>query len=101
MISGDSLPKLGPLPGSLHAEMKRCGNPGCRCARGHLHGPYWYRRWWEGNRQRKQYVPQRRLKDVQAAIRLWRDLHPPTWSIRQELVQLRQFEQGVLTWMRK
>ena len=102
MKSGDSLPKqIEPLPGSLHSEMKRCGNPGCRCARGHLHGPYWYRRWWGDRRQRKQYVPQHRLKEVQAAIEHWRDLHPPAWSIRQELVQLRQIEQGVLTWMRK
>ena len=99
--SGGSLPKrLEPLPGSLHAEMKRCGKPGCRCARGHLHGPYVYRRWWQGHRQRKQYVPQHRLKDVEAAIRRWRDLHPPAWRIRQDLVELRQLEQGVLTWMR-
>jgi hypothetical protein len=24
-------------------EYVRCGKSGCRCARGHLHGPYWYR----------------------------------------------------------
>lgn len=102
MKSGVSFPKqLEPLPGSLHVEMKRCGNPGCRCARGHPHGPYVFRRWWEGRRQRKQYVPQHRLKEVEAAIERWRDLHPPAWKIRQELAQLRRFEQEVLAWMRK
>lgn len=24
-------------------EYVRCGKPGCRCTRGQLHGPYWYR----------------------------------------------------------
>lgn len=24
-------------------EHVRCGKPGCRCERGVLHGPYWYR----------------------------------------------------------
>ncbi|MBC8145609.1 MAG: hypothetical protein H7X80_08475 [bacterium] len=32
------------LPGSEHLTYRlkyfRCGNTGCRCARGHLHGPY-------------------------------------------------------------
>ena len=96
MKNGGSFPKLEPLPGSLHAELKRCGNPGCRCARGHLHGPYVYRRWREGQRQRKTYVPPHRLEEVKRGIRLWRELHPPAWSLRQELAELRRLEQGVL-----
>ena len=44
---GRSLPKMEPLRGSLHAEMKGCGKPACRCARGNLHGPYWSHRWRE------------------------------------------------------
>ncbi len=38
-FSGGSLPKTGPLPGSLQPEWKRCGKAGCRCARCELHGP--------------------------------------------------------------
>jgi hypothetical protein len=52
----DPLPK-STLAGSLHLEWKRCGKPACRCTRGQLHGPYIYRRWREGARQRKAYVP--------------------------------------------
>lgn len=30
------------LPGALASQERRCGKPGCRCARGELHGPYLY-----------------------------------------------------------
>jgi hypothetical protein len=30
------------LRGSLLIQQRRCGKPGCRCARGELHGPYGY-----------------------------------------------------------
>ena len=29
---------------TYYQEGRRCGRPGCRCQRGELHGPYWYRR---------------------------------------------------------
>ncbi len=34
------LPKM--LPGAVCAQMVRCGKPNCKCARGELHGPYFY-----------------------------------------------------------
>lgn len=34
------LPKIA--PGTVCAQMVRCGKPNCRCARGELHGPYFY-----------------------------------------------------------
>jgi hypothetical protein len=34
------LPKIEPLPGSLHFEWRRCGRSNCRCASGRLHGHY-------------------------------------------------------------
>jgi len=37
-------------------EMVRCGKKGCRCARGELHGPYWYAYWTEGGKTRSEYV---------------------------------------------
>lgn len=36
--------------------MVRCGKKGCRCARGELHGPYWYAYWTEGGKTKSQYV---------------------------------------------
>ncbi|MGO8842723.1 MAG: DUF6788 family protein [Methyloceanibacter sp.] len=59
---GEALPKMA--VGSLHLEFKRCGRPQCRCRRGLLHGPYVYRHWREAGRQRKVYVPMKRLGDV-------------------------------------
>jgi uncharacterized protein DUF6788 len=58
----ETLPKTG--IGSMHLEFKRCGRPNCRCRHGLLHGPYLYRHRREGGRQRKEYVPMKRLSDV-------------------------------------
>ena len=52
-----------PKAGALCAQWKRCGSAGCRCARGELHGPYWYVFWRERGHLRKRYV---RLADVEA-----------------------------------
>ena len=64
--------KAQPLPkgavGSLHLEFKKCGRPNCRCQRGLLHGPYLYRHRREGGRQRKAYVPMKRLGEVVLAM---------------------------------
>jgi Family of unknown function (DUF6788) len=58
------IPKPLPKTGSLHLEFKRCGRPSCRCRHGLMHGPYLYRHWREGGRQRKTYVPMRRLAEA-------------------------------------
>ena len=41
------LPKTIPaeLPGAVCPQWVKCGKPNCKCARGELHGPYWYRFW--------------------------------------------------------
>src|SRR5437764_14682289 len=83
--TGDPLPKIGPLPGVLLANGVRCGKPSCRCARGELHGPYLYRRWREGGRQRRQYVRPADLERVRAALTEWKRLHPPVYRVRQQL----------------
>ena len=82
--------KIEPLPGVLLANPVRCGKPSCRCARGELHGPYLYRRWREGGRQRRQYVGQCDAQRVEAALAEWRRLHPPAYAMRQELAALRR-----------
>jgi hypothetical protein len=88
--NGDSLPKITALPGVLLANSVRCGKSTCRCARGELHGPYWYRRWREGGRQRRQYVTAADTERVRAALAEWRRLHPPTYAVRQQLAELRR-----------
>ena len=89
--SGGLLPKIG----SLQAEWRRCGKPRCRCARGTLHGPYWYLRWREDGRQCRQYVPREQVNAMRAAIARRRRLRPPAWSLRQELAELRRLAQEV------
>jgi len=54
--SKDLLPKIEPLPGSVCAQMKRCGRSNCRCLKGQLHGPYFYQFWRQGRKLRKKYV---------------------------------------------
>ena len=88
--NSDSLPKIAPLPGVLLANPVRCGKPACRCARGELHGPYLYRRWREGGRQRRAYVRPDEVERVRAALAEWRRLHPPADRLRRELAELRR-----------
>jgi hypothetical protein len=52
------------FPGAICAQWIRCGHPGCKCARGELHGPYYYRFWRDRGRQHKAYV---RPGDLDAA----------------------------------
>ena len=87
------LPKL--LPGTVCQQWVRCGHPGCRCASGRLHGPYFYRFWRDGGRLRKQYV---RRSDVergqcQARRRELRELADWRELWRQMLAQVREVEQ--------
>jgi hypothetical protein len=57
--SGQMLPKT--LPAALCTQYVRCGKPACRCARGQLHGPYFYCFWREEGKLKKAYV---RIADV-------------------------------------
>jgi hypothetical protein len=68
--SSDLLPKISPLPGAVCAQMKRCGRSNCKCAKGELHGPYYYRFWYERGRQRKKYVKKGDVSDIKAACLL-------------------------------
>jgi hypothetical protein len=45
------------LAGTLAEQARRCGRPGCRCARGELHGPYSYFTPRPAGRGRARYVP--------------------------------------------
>jgi hypothetical protein len=85
-----SLPKIGPLRGSLHVEWKRCGKASCRCAGGALHGPFFYRHERREGCQHKIYVPAAQVEQVRAGLTEWRRLHPPARSTRMMLTELRR-----------
>ena len=65
------LPKM--LDGAVCAQYKRCGKPNCRCARGRLHGPYFYRFRWRAGRVTKVYVPLAKVEEVRAACARYRE----------------------------
>jgi hypothetical protein len=66
------LPKIVPLQGSVCPQFRRCGKPNCRCAKGELHGAYFYRFWREGVKLRKQYIPRSQVEQVRAACAAYR-----------------------------
>ena len=68
----EPLPKM--LPGAVCRQWKRCGKAGCKCGRGALHGPYFYRFWREGGRLRKAYVKPADVEAVTAACAVDREL---------------------------
>lgn len=41
---------------TYRSEMVRCGKKGCKCAKGELHGPYWYAYWSEGGKTKSEYI---------------------------------------------
>lgn len=48
-------------------ELVRCGKKNCKCAKGQLHGPYWYAYWTEGGKSRSQYIGKRLPKGIKPA----------------------------------
>ncbi len=60
-------------PGAVIAQYARCGKAGCRCARGELHGPYWYVFRRAGGRLRKTYLRTGEVEAARDACREWRD----------------------------
>jgi hypothetical protein len=52
------------VEGSLITHYKPCGNKRCKCARGELHGPYWYLSTKGGGKTRFQYIHKKSLQRV-------------------------------------
>jgi len=65
------LPKS--IPGAVIVQMVRCGKPSCKCARGELHGPYFYRYWRHGGRLHKTYVRKNEAAAMKAACDNYRN----------------------------
>ncbi len=93
-----SMRKITPLPGTLRAELVRCGKRTCRCSSGERHGPYLYRRWREGGRQCREYVKASDAEHVREGLAEWRRLYPPARSAREALAELRRLFRQLDLW---
>lgn len=58
------------LRGAVQRQRRRCGEPGCRCATGALHGPYLYLAVRIGPRTRLLYVPAAAAATVQRHVEM-------------------------------
>lgn len=80
--SANPLPKI--LPGTVCKQWRTCGKACCKCQRGELHGPYYYRFWREQGRLCKQYIP---LSQVEAVRELCGQRQQWEEGVRQERKQ--------------
>ena len=87
------LPKMDPCaahgiaPGAVCRQWKKCGKPGCKCARGELHGPYYYRFYWCGGRMVKYYV---RKADLAQTLKDCAGWHTLQAQIRENRISHRE-----------
>jgi hypothetical protein len=51
-------------------ESIRCGRENCKCARGKLHGPYWYSYTRIKDKVRSQYIGKKLPKDIERRLRI-------------------------------
>lgn len=65
--SSNHYPRKQALNGAICAQFKRCGKPGCKCSRGELHGPYFYRFIWHRGRMVKVYIRLANVEEARAA----------------------------------
>jgi len=82
------------LRGSLIERYKRCGKPGCHCAKGRGHGPKYYLSVSRsGNRPEMDYVPQEshdQVKEYLENYRRIRDILDQIANINRELLRRRE-----------
>lgn len=64
------LPKT--LPGAVCAQMVKCGKPTCKCARGELHGPYYYHFVRHNGAMVKRYIRTADVEQKRSACEGWR-----------------------------
>lgn len=68
---GQALPDVAAsLRGALQQQLRRCGNPGCRCTKGELHGPYTYLALRTGKRTRLVYIPAALAREVRRCVKM-------------------------------
>jgi hypothetical protein len=86
------LPKI--LQGTVHTQFVRCGKENCKCARGELHGAYYYHFVRVDGKLRKRYLKASKVEEIQKAC-LSRQEHEraqreDTKSVWQLIRQLRE-----------
>ena len=60
------------LQGSLSQTTRTCGTPGCRCHRGHRHGPHTYLTFKTPERRSSGvYVPAHALEEARRGVAAW------------------------------
>ena len=62
----------GMIAGSFYGMRKRCGRPGCRCARGELHGPFPVIAMSRDGRRTTRSVPRGRAAEVRRRAERYR-----------------------------
>ena len=68
---GKDLPDVAAsLRGALQRQLRRCGNAGCRCHKGELHGPYTYLALRTGTRTRLVYIPAVFAREVGRCVKM-------------------------------
>ena len=93
--SAKTLPRT--FPGSVCEQWKRCGTTGCRCAKGNLHGPYFYRFWRQGGRLRKEYVPKALFDQVAVACEARREFQQELKASKQAARPAGRYSRGRIT----
>lgn len=61
------LPKT--MTGTVHAQYVRCGKSNCKCAKGDLHGAYFYHFVRVGGKLKKRYLKLSEVETIQKACR--------------------------------
>jgi hypothetical protein len=82
------------LRGSLIERYKRCGKPGCKCAKGRGHGPKYYLSVsFSGSRPQMDYVPQADYPEVLKRVTHYhrvREILEKICEINRELLRRRE-----------
>jgi hypothetical protein len=79
-------PKM--LPGNIERRMVRCGKPNCKCAKGELHGPYYYHQTWSGTEHQRRYITLANVPEVTEACETYRQLQASLRVGREEYKQM-------------
>lgn len=87
----DLLPKIAAQGGTVHKQFNRCGKPSCKCARGELHGPYFYYFVRVQGRLKKRYLKQDEIAEIRAVCNARRTRERTArQQIRQAQLSLRE-----------
>ncbi len=84
------LPKT--MPGSVHQQYVRCGKATCKCARGELHGAYYYHFVRTAGKLTKRYLKPHEVEQMQTACLARREVEKTqrarsceTWQLIREM----------------